>query len=112
MADSEFEFTPSCGVLGPQESKEVAVLFKPSESPRRVRTALQCDVKNGKTRYVEVLALLTLRKLKFKIVPKRSQISFCENNDKQSETIQTSCLVAFILLTTLSVLSTDSTVRT
>ena len=48
---SEFTFTPDCGVLGPQETKQVEVLFKASDAPRRVRTALQCNVKNGKTRY-------------------------------------------------------------
>ena len=47
---SEFSFTPPCGVLGPEESKEVAVLYTPTETCR-VRTVLQCDVKNGKTRY-------------------------------------------------------------
>lgn len=51
---SEFTFTPDCGVLGPQETKQVEVLFKASDAPRRVRTALQCNVKNGKTSYLSV----------------------------------------------------------
>ena len=50
MNSAEFTFTPSCGVLGPQKSQSVQVLYKVSEAPRRVRTVLQCNVKNGKTR--------------------------------------------------------------
>ena len=51
---SVFSFTPAGGVLGPQESQEIAVLFKPSEIGLvgRVRTVLQCDVKNGNPRYL------------------------------------------------------------
>ncbi|XP_073236262.1 deleted in lung and esophageal cancer protein 1-like isoform X3 [Porites lutea] len=54
MNSAEFTFTPSCGVLGPQESQSVQVLYKVSEAPRRVRTVLQCNVKNGKTSYLSV----------------------------------------------------------
>lgn len=56
---SVFSFTPANGVLGPQESQEIAVLFKPSEIGLvgRVRTVLQCDVKNGKPRYLKLLII-------------------------------------------------------
>lgn len=52
---SQFSFTPPSGVLGPQESKEVAVLYTPADTGR-VRTVLQCEVKNGKTSYLSVFA--------------------------------------------------------
>jgi len=57
-AMSVFSFTPAGGVLGPQESQEIAVLFKPSEIGLvgRVRTVLQCDVKNGNPSYLSVFA--------------------------------------------------------
>lgn len=58
---SVFSFTPAGGVLGPQESQEIAVLFKPSEIGLvgRVRTVLQCDVKNGNPRYLKLLTIPT-----------------------------------------------------
>ena len=60
-ATSVFSFTPASGVLGPQESQEIAVLFKPSEIGLvgRVRTVLQCDVKNGNPRYLKLLIIST-----------------------------------------------------
>ncbi|XP_015773213.1 PREDICTED: deleted in lung and esophageal cancer protein 1-like [Acropora digitifera] len=51
---SEFRFSPNCGVLAPQETQQVQVSFEANDGPRRVRTALQCDVKNGKTSYLSV----------------------------------------------------------
>ncbi|XP_074623643.1 deleted in lung and esophageal cancer protein 1-like isoform X1 [Acropora palmata] len=51
---SEFRFSPDRGVLAPQETQQVQVSFEANDGPRRVRTALQCDVKNGKTSYLSV----------------------------------------------------------
>lgn len=47
----EFVFVPACGSLSPGQSTIVSVTFKPTVC-RRVRTVFQCQVKNGKTRYV------------------------------------------------------------
>ncbi|XP_078378630.1 deleted in lung and esophageal cancer protein 1-like isoform X2 [Oculina patagonica] len=57
-AISVFSFNPAGGVLGPQESQDIEVLFKPCEAgiEGRVRTVLQCDVKNGKSSYLSVFA--------------------------------------------------------